>query len=114
MFKTHAWGGKGEKPQGALDPDRFNTVARMHRSTRRVLLPSVGLHMERQGDRMIITGPGRLDSTLREAVSSGRAERIFEPPRCHACGRYVARRSTGRPRKYCDGRCRSRYRRRLV
>lgn len=116
MLKTYAWTGVGKPPEGALEIDDFNKLAEMYRAgsaARQLLSPPYIVQLERRGGKVVITGPGPLEPSLREAVRAGEAERIYDPPRCHSCGKFISRRATGRPSKYCTERCRSRYRRRL-
>ena len=99
----------------ALGDDGYDQLASMFAAgarARQLLLSPTGLKVERRGGRVIITGPGPRPPILRKAVRAGKAERVYDPPRCHACGRFL-RRSPTKPRKFCPGeRCRSRYRRR--
>ena len=102
-----------------LSLDAFNRLRRMAQGgvdARRLLYPPIGPRLFRRGDKLLITGPGPLDPILREAVRDGKAERIFDPPRCHGCGRVIGKPARGRPRKWCSGtrgeRCRKRVERR--
>lgn len=115
MMKTHAWAGIGPQPAGALSLDSYNRAAAVCEAAfeARLLLNPFIYTVERRGGKLLITGPGPLHRELEEAVRSGQAERIFPgPPRCRSCGRFIGRRATGRPAKYCGERCRSRSRRR--
>jgi hypothetical protein len=110
-----AVGTRNIAPGKALSEEQFDLLNQMQHgrsAARELLYPPMGLKLERRGEKIIITGPGRLDPIFRESVRGGRAVRIFDPPRCHACGRYVSWPPTGRPPKFCSERCRSRYRRR--
>jgi hypothetical protein len=111
MAKTWAWGGVGDPPDGAIDPDNYNRLAAMYRAgaeAHGVMHPPIEWKVERRGARLIVCGPGPLPPVLADAVLAGRAERIYDgPSRCHGCGRYVQQAMTGRPRKFCSEACRS-------
>jgi hypothetical protein len=97
---------------GSLDLGQYNRLARMYTAgfeAHQLLFPPLGLKIRREGERVIITGPGPLPPELADAVRAGRAERIYSPPRCHSCGRFVGAAATGRPRRWCSDRCRKRY-----
>lgn len=120
MMTTLGWymsDAAGSKPAEVLSIDDYNRLCRMFRGgtdARRSLRPD-GLKVERQRGKITITGPGPLPPVLKRAVQSGKAERIYPgQPRCHACGRFIAQAATGRRPKYCNERCRSRYRRRSL
>ena len=114
LFKVLLTGGK--KVLSRENHLRLNSWLQGGAAARRLLHPppNDGLTIEwRGGEKIFIRGRGPLPADLKEAVRAGKAERIFDgPPRCHACGRYLSRPSTGRPPRYCSERCRSRYRRR--
>lgn len=115
MAKTYAWGGVGPRPRGALDLDAYNRAAKVYDAAfeaRRLLHPPI-YTVRRKGAKLHITGPGPLPPGLLEAVRSGQAEYTPPgPPCCRCCSRVLRPRTTGRLAKYCDERCRSRFRRR--
>lgn len=117
MFKAYAWYRKSrdsEPPEGVPSFQDYLKLNRMYQGgwrATRILHPPIGPRIDCRGEKIVITGSGDLHPMWHEAIRAGDAIRIYDPPRCHYCGKLLAKASTGRPRKFCDERCRSRYRR---
>lgn len=119
LTKSVAWHAseqEGSPPEDVMTLEEtrlLNAMYRAGRDGRRIVRPPIGPRFRRQGDKVVITGSGPLPPLWRKAIREGSAVRVFDPPRCHTCGKFLPRATTGRPRKYCDERCRSRYRRKM-